>query len=83
MDRRRIFHRTFNGSSKESVRLHLFRRIACQTLSRAFETSSATVYVAPGMLKVLAILSPATVKRSTVKQEAMTPYWKLEKNSIC
>ena len=35
------------------------------------------------MLKVLAILSPATVKRSTVKEEAMTPYWKLEKNNIC
>ena len=40
---------------------------------------NATARVAPALLKALAILSNATVKRSTVDREDMKLYWKLEK----
>ena len=41
----------------------MWRRSACEILS------SATARVAPDLLKALAILSDATVRRSTVGQE--------------
>ena len=40
---------------------------------------SATARVAPDLLKVLAILSDTTVRRSAVDQKDLKPYWKSEK----
>ena len=51
----------------------------CQTLSKALDISSATARVAPDLLKALAILSDATVRRSAVDWEDLKPYWKWEK----
>ena len=42
----------------------MWRRPACQTLSKALDISSATARVAPDLLKALAILSDTTVRRS-------------------
>ena len=44
--------------------------------------SSATVQVAPDLLKTLAILSYTTVRRSAVDREDLKPYLKLEKNYL-
>ena len=57
----------------------MWRRPACQTLSKALDISSATARVAPDLLKALAILSDTTVRRSAVDREDLKPYWKLEK----
>ena len=54
--------------------LSLWRRPACQTLSRALEISSATAWVAPDLLKALAILSDTTVRRPAVDWEDLKPY---------
>ena len=56
----------------------MWRRPACQTLSKALDTSSATAQVAPDLLKAQTILSYTTVRRSAVDKEDLTPYWKLE-----
>ena len=40
------------------------------------DISSATDWVAPDLLKALAILSDTTVRRSAVHQEHLKPYWK-------
>ena len=58
--------------------LILWRRLECQTLSKALDISSATARGAPDLLKALAILSDTTVRRSTVDQEHLKPYWKSE-----
>ena len=42
--------------------LNLWRRLACQTLPKALDISSATAQVAPDLLKALVILSDATVQ---------------------
>ena len=60
----------------------MWRRAACQTLSKALDISSATARVAPDLLKVLAILSDTTVRRSAVDQEDLKPYWKHKKDHI-
>ena len=60
----------------------MWRRPACQTLSKALDISSATARVAPDLLKALAILSNTTVRRSAVDQEDLKPYWKSEKGHI-
>ena len=60
----------------------MWRRPACQTLWKALDISSATVGVAPDLLKALAILSDTTVRRSAVDQEDLKPYWKSEKGHI-
>ena len=59
----------------------MWRRPACQTLSRALDISSATVQVASDLLKVLATLSDTTVRRSAVDREDLKPYWKSEKKA--
>ena len=58
---------------KKEIRLNIWpeipwdlRRPACQTLSKALDISSVTAWVAPDLLKALAILSDATVRRSAV-----------------
>ena len=51
------------------------------TPSKALDISSATARVAPELLKVLAILSDTTVKRSAVDREDLKLYWKSEKRS--
>ena len=60
----------------------MWRRQACQTLSKALDISSATAQVAPNLLKALAILSDTTVRRSAVDREDLKPYWKSEKVHI-
>ena len=47
----------------------MWRRPACQTLSKALDISSATAQVAPDLLKALVILSDATVRRLAVDLE--------------
>ena len=37
---------------------------------------------APDLLKALAILSDTTVRRSTVDQEDLKPYWKSKKGHV-
>ena len=48
---------------------------------KALDISSATARVAPDLLKAVAILSDATVKRSPVDWEDLKPYWKPEKKT--
>ena len=43
--------------------------------------SSATARVIPDLLKVLAIPSDRTARRSAVDGEDLKPYWKSEKRS--
>ena len=57
----------------------MWRKPACQTLSKALDISSATARVAPGLLKALVILTDTTVRRSAVDREDLKPYWKSEK----
>ena len=57
----------------------MWRKPALKTLSKALDISSATNQVALDMLKALAILIDAIVRRSAVDQEDLKPYWKLEK----
>ena len=60
----------------------MWRRTACQTLSKALDTSSATTWVAPDLLKVPAILLDTTVRRSAVDGEDLKPYQKQKKDHI-
>ena len=60
----------------------MWRRPACQSLSKALDISSATAQVVPDLLKALAILSDTTVRRSAVDREDLKPYWKSEKSHI-
>ena len=62
--------------------LSLWRRLTCQTLSKPLDLSSATARVAPDLLKVLAILSDTTVRRSAVDQKDLKPYQKSEKKHL-
>ena len=55
------------------MKLRLWRRSTCQTLSKALDIPSATARVAPELLKALAILSDTTVRRSAVDQEDLKP----------
>ena len=56
--------------------LSLWRRSACQILSKALDILRATAWVAPNLLKALVILSDTTVRRSAVDQEDLKPYWR-------
>ena len=51
-------------------------------MSKALDISTATAWVAPDLLKALAILSDTTVRRSAVDQEDLKLYWKSEKSLI-
>ena len=68
-DKRRNSHKT----------LSLRRRPGFQTLSKALDISSATARIAPVLLKALAILSHAYIRRSAVDQEDLRPYRKQSK----
>ena len=57
----------------------MWRRLACQTLSRALDISSATASVVPDLLKALAILLDTTLRRSAVDWQDLKPYWKSDK----
>ena len=48
---------------------------------KVLDISSATDWVAPDLLKALAILSDTTVRRFAVDREDLKPYWKSEKRS--
>ena len=50
----------------------MWRRPACQTLSKPVDTSSATARVAPDLWKALAILSDTTVRKSAIDQEGFS-----------
>ena len=56
--------------------LSLWRKTACETLSKALYISSATARVV--LLKALAILSDTIVRGSAVDWEDLKPYWKSE-----
>ena len=57
--------------------LILWRRPAWQTMLKVLDISSATAHVAPDLLlKALAILLDATVRKSAVDWEDLKPYWK-------
>ena len=51
----------------------MWRRPACQNLSKTLDISSATARVAPDLLKALAILSDTTMRRSAVDREDLKP----------
>ena len=54
--------------------------------SKTLDMSSVTVWLAPNLLKALAILSNTTVRRSTVGWEAsvdLKSYWKSENRPHC
>ena len=57
----------------------MWRRLACQTLSKALDISSATAWVAPDLLEALSVLSDTTVGKFAVDQEDLKPYLKSEK----
>ena len=54
--------------------ISLWRRPACQTLSKALDMSSATIQVAPDLLKALTVLSDTTARRFAVDWEDLKPY---------
>ena len=43
---------------------------------------SATAQIVPNLLQAIALLSDKTVRKSTVDQEDLKPFWKSEKNYI-
>ena len=53
-----------------------------KTLPKALDLSSATSPVAIYLLKVQAILSDTTVRRSAVERKDLKPYLKLQKGYI-
>ena len=57
----------------------MWRRPVCQTLSKALNISSATTWVAPNLLTILAILSDTTVGKFVADREDLKPYWKSKK----
>ena len=59
--------------------LGLWRRTACQTLSKALNIPSNTARVAPDLLKSLETPLDASVSRSAVDQKDLKPYWNAEK----
>ena len=60
----------------------MWRRPACQALLKALDISSAAAWVVSDLLKDLAVLSDTTVRRSTLDQEDLKPYWKSGKSHI-
>ena len=50
-----------------------------KTLSKPLDISSASAWVAPDLLKALAILSDTVVRSCAVDREDLKPYWKSEK----
>ena len=60
----------------------MWRRPACETLSKALDISSVTDWVAPDLLKAITVLSDTTVRRSAVDWKDLKPYWKSEKDHI-
>ena len=60
----------------------MWRRPACQTLSKVLDISSATAREARDLLKDLAILWDAIVRRSAVDWEDLKPYRKFKKSHI-
>ena len=71
--------RSLNIWPKISQDLGLWRRPACQTLSKALDISSATARAASDLLKNQLILPDTTVRKSAVDREGLKPYWKPEK----
>ena len=61
--------------------LTLWKRPACQTLSKALGKSNATARVAPDLLKALAILSDTILRRFAAVWEDLKTYSKSEKRS--
>ena len=59
--------------------LSLWRRPVSQTLSKALDISSATVWVAPDLLKALEVEDLQLKWRSAVDWDYLKSYWKSEK----
>ena len=65
-----------NPIEKDRVQdLSLWRRPACQTLSKILDISSTIPQVAPGLLKALVILSNTTARRYAVDSKVIKPNW--------
>ena len=62
--------------------LSLWRRPGCYTLSKAWDILCATAWVAPHLLKSLAILPDTTVRRSAVEHEDQNHTGNQEKDHI-
>ena len=60
----------------------MWRRPACQSLSEALDISSAIAWVAPDLLKTLAILSDTTVRKSAVDWEDLNHIGNQKKDQI-
>ena len=60
----------------------MWSRSACETLPKALDVSSTTAWVAPDLLKALANLSDATVRRSAVDREDQNHTGNQEKDQI-
>ena len=59
--------------------LNFWSRPACQTLPKSLDISSATGHLTSDLLKILAILSDATVRTFSSDQENLKSYLKSEK----
>ena len=57
----------------------MWRRPACKILLKAFNISTTTAQVVQDLIKVLAVLPDATVRRSAVDWEDLKPYSKAGK----
>ena len=64
--------------------LSLWRRWSWRNLSKVLDTSSATAQVPPSLLKALAIILVATLRKSAVDQEVLNLYltWKQKRGHI-
>ena len=55
-------------------------RWACQSLSKAFDISGASAWIAPDIQKALAILSVTEIEIAAVEREDLKQHWKSEKD---
>ena len=59
-----------------SMRFLFVKKTSIPDPSKVLDISSATAWVAPDLLKTLAILSDAIARRSAVDRDDLKPYWK-------
>ena len=66
---------------QNSIRLQFVKKTSMPNSVESPGISRAIARVAPDLLKVLAILSDTTVRRSAIDREDLKPYWKSEKKT--
>ena len=62
--------------TRNSVRLKFVMKTNMSNPAKSLDISHATAQAAPRLLKALGILLAITVKRSSIDQEHLIPYWK-------